>query len=154
MKYLMKSKFFVENKKNIKKFEIYESYHNYKREQGFYLSLYNLENSKSEEDYVFYTEEDHDNFIINYVNEEIRENIEEIRLAPEDVGAIKDESGIPVFIDKEDAREWFNENSRESNRSSSCIMISDFCEIISNVKLDKEILELRDQVQATKKYNL
>ena len=139
----------IYNMKYIKQFES-EKY--YKREHCCYLSLYNLEDSKSSEGYVFYTEEANDNFIINYVNEEIKiayEN-DEIFLDPVDVGAIKDESNIPVFIDKEEAMEWFNENSRESNKSSSCIMISDFVEIVSNVQLDKKVIKLRE----IKKYNL
>lgn len=134
----------------------YESESGYKRTQAYTVSLYNLEDSKNYEDYVLYSQEDQANFIINYVNEEIRvayveeEVDDKIIEDPEEYGAIKDETNIPTFIDNDDAMEWYNENSRSLNKSSSCIINTDICEIIENVKLDKKIKELRE----IKKFNL
>lgn len=138
----------------------YENDSIYKRKSAFYLSLYNLEESKSEEDYVFYTEEDRDNFIINYVNEEIsvaygEDDVDsKIIVDPEEEGAIKDKYNIPIFIDKLKAMVWYNENTRQGNRSSSCVMNTDSCEIVENIKLDEKVKKLREITKQITKFNL
>ena len=97
---------------------------------------------------------------INYVNEEIsvaygEDDVDsEIIVDPEEEGAIKDKYNIPIFIDKLKAMVWYNENSRERNRSSSCVMNTDSCEIVENIKLDEKVKKLREITKQITKFNL
>ena len=93
---------------------------------------------------IFETQEDMDNWILNYANELLsNDNLEEDNWEIGKDGIYVNEEGYPVFINVEDAINWVQEKN-------SCDFQYDSSVIYSDVKLEYGV----DTARAANKYNL
>jgi hypothetical protein len=122
---------------------------------AYVFSVIHLDGNTTD-NYVFMKKEDMENYILNYVNQDIIETYGSddqeslIQYEPTDYDScIEDEDGVPGFTNWEKAFEWYNDNYINNEEISMRIDYNE-CKFVSNVQLDDRTKKLID----IKNYNI